>query len=169
MAGRTFYIRKTETGEQTGGVTIAAMQIDMDAPTVDMENDNIYFCDEEGKLIAMARDRSLDKIYVDGEEVEVTDDGNGGKLFELPVGKKKQSESLKLIDQAGNEKTLNVITAPAWMKDGIIGEGEFYLETGTPYKTPSEGTCYLEADGCEYMWGIVFWAKNEGDHTFHVH
>ena len=169
MAGRTFYIRKKDTGEQTGGITISALQIDADAPTVDMENDNIYFCDEEGKLLAMARDKNLDKIFVDGKEVEVMDDGNGGKLFELPVGKKKQSVSVKVVDQAGNEKTLNVITAPAWMKDGIVGEGEYYLETGTAYKTPAEGTCYLEADGCEYMWGIVFYAKNEGDHTFHMH
>jgi hypothetical protein len=169
MAGTPFYIRKKDTGEQTAGVTLAAMQIDVDAPTVDMENDNIYFCDEEGKLLAMAKDKNLDKIYVDGEEVEITDNGNGGKIFELPVGKRKQSVSVKVVDKAGNEKSLTVITAPAWMKDGIIGEGEFYLETGTPYKTPSEGTCYLEADGCDYLWGIVFYARSEGDHTFHLH
>lgn len=167
MAGRTFYIRSTNTGEQTAGITIAAMQIDTDAPTIEMEENNVYFCDEEGKLLGMANDKNLDKVYVNGVEVEVTD-GDGVKTFDLPVDRKKQSVNVKVVDKAGNEKSMVVITAPAWMKSGVVGEGEFYLEPKNRYGTPSDGTCTLEGDASTYMPGVKFFTKKEGFHTFHV-
>jgi hypothetical protein len=169
MAGNTFYIRKTDTGEQTAGVTIAAMQIDVDAPTIEMEENNVYFCDEEGQLLGMANDKNLDKVYVDGVEVEVKDDGNGNKVFELPVDRMKKSVTVKVVDQAGNEKSMVVITAPAWMKSGVVGEGEFYLELQEQYGTPSGGPCSLEGDASTYMPGMKFFAKRKGFHTFHLH
>ena len=168
MTGTTFYIRKTETGEQTAGVTIAAMQIDTDAPTIEMEENNVYFCDEEGKLLAVANDKNLDKVYVNGVEVPLTDDGNGTKTFDLPVDKKKQSVNVKVVDKAGNEKSMVVITAPAWMKSGVVGDGEYYLEPKNAYGTPKEGSCTLDGDDSTYMPGIKFYAKKEGFHTFHV-
>ena len=168
MAGTPFYIRKTQTGEQTAGITLASMRIDVEKPQLDMEENQIYYSDEEGLLIAMAKDKNFNKVYIDGREVEVRDDGNGYKIFELPVGKKKIPVRIKVVDLAGNEIDMSVVTAPEWLKTGVIREGDLYLETATAYKTPEGKAVWMNNyDSTKYMGGITFYAKEEKDYTFH--
>ena len=170
-AGATFFIRKADTGEQTAGIRIATLRIDAQVPQIhDMEAGGIYFADQKGLLKGTASDKNLDKVLVDGKETETKADGNGNVTFDLPSGRRKQKVEVTVLDKAGNETKMTVITAPAWMKSGVIGEGEYFLEgDGTAYKTP-EGSSVWTADGDDtnYMPGITFYA-NEGDYTFHSH
>ena len=170
-AGGVFYVRKAETGEQTDGIKIATLRIDAQVPQIHgMEGGGLYFADENGAVIGTASDKNLDKVLVDGKEVEVKADGKGNVTFDLPTGKRKQKVEITVLDKAGNETKMSVTTAPAWMQAGIIGEGEYFLEgDGTGYKTPT-GTSVWTADGdaTTYMPGITFYA-NEGDYNFHKH
>ncbi len=168
MAGTPFYIRKTQTGEQTAGITLASMRIDAEKPQLEMEENQIYYSDEEGLLIAMAKDKNFNKVYIDGREVDVRDDGNGYKIFDLPVGKKKIPVRIKVVDLAGNEIDMSVVTAPEWLKTGVIREGDLYLETATAYKTPEGKAVWMNNyESTKYMGGITFYAKEEKDYTFH--
>ena len=168
-AGGTIYIRKSSTGEQTGGVLISNLMIDATAPVInDLEKGSIYYADEEGKLLAYVTDKNIDKVVVDGKDVTVVA-ADGTNAFELPIGKKKQLVQITVSDKAGNKTTIDIITAPTWMKDGIVGEGEYYLEVGTGYKTSADGSMTLDGDSTVYSPNITFYAKREGDHTFHKH
>ena len=134
-----------------------------------MENGGIYFVDDTGALKATASDKNLKKVLVDGTEVKTVSDGNGNVTFDLPYGKRKQTVKISVYDDAGNEASMNVTTAPAWMKDGIIVEGDLYLEGGTLYKTPEGSSTWTAGgDSTTYMGGISFYSK-EGDYTFTKH
>ena len=168
--GSTFFIRKKDTGEQTAGIQISSLKIDTQAPQIKgMENGGIYFVDDTGALKATASDKNLKKVLVDGTEVKTVSDGNGNVTFDLPYGKRKQTVKISVYDDAGNETSMNVTTAPAWMKDGIIVEGDLYLEGGTLYKTPEGSSTWTAGgDSTTYMGGISFYSK-EGDYTFTKH
>ena len=168
MSGTSFFIRKTDTGEQTGAITVSSLKIDTQSPEfLDMEEDGLYFSDEDGHLFAFAKDKNFKKAYVDGREVSASTDKNGNIKFELPVGKKRESIRVRIVDEAGNEKNITVITAPGWMKTGVVGEGEYYLEPGYEYKLPDSGSSWsVSGRPTNFMPGITFFAKNEGDHTF---
>ncbi len=169
-AGASFYIKKTATGEQSAAIQIATLRIDALKPQIhDMETGGTYFTDKNGVLKGTASDKNLDKVLVDGNTVKTENDGNGNVTFDLPSGKRKQKVEVTVVDKAGNEARIEVITAPEWMKDGIIREGDLFLEADTEYKTP-EGSENWTKDGDDttYMPGISFYA-DEGDVTFHKH
>ena len=169
-AGASFYIRKTATGEQSAAIQIAALRIDALKPQIhDMETGGTYFTDKKGVLKGTASDKNLDKVLVDGNTVKTESDGNGNVTFDLPSGKRKQKVEVTVVDKAGNESKIEVITAPEWMKDGIIREGDLFLEADTEYKTPEGSETWTkDGDDTTYMPGISFYA-DEGDVTFHKH
>ncbi|MCR5848195.1 MAG: hypothetical protein K6G75_08780 [Lachnospiraceae bacterium] len=165
--GGKLYIRKKSTGEMTDGITIGNMLIDKDAPSIkDMEKGGIYFADETGILKGIASDKNIYKIFVDDNEVDFSIE-NGNYVFDLPIGKKKQRVTVKVVDVAGNETMIEIITAPKWLKEGIISEGEFYLELGEEYKTPEGSSWSVDDEKTEYKGGIVFYTRVEGDKYFH--
>ena len=169
-AGASFYIRKTATGEQSAAIQIAALRIDALKPQIhDMETGGTYFTDKKGVLKGTASDKNLDKVLVDGNTVKTESDGNGNVTFDLPSGKRKQKVEVTVVDKAGNESKIEIITAPEWMKDGIIHEGDLFLEADTEYKTPTGNETWTkDGDDTTYMPGISFYA-DEGDVTFHKH
>lgn len=169
-AGASFYIKKTATGEQSAAIQIATLRIDALKPQIhDMETGGTYFTDKNGVLKGTASDKNLDKVLVDGNTVKTESDGNGNVTFDLPSGKRKQKVEVTVIDKAGNESKIEVITAPEWMKDGIIREGDLFLEADTEYKTPEGSETWTkDGDDTTYMPGISFYA-DEGDVTFHKH
>lgn len=169
-AGASFYIKKTATGEQSAAIQIATLRIDALKPQIhDMETGGTYFTDKNGVLKGTASDKNLDKVLVDGNTVKTENDGNGNVTFDLPSGKRKQKVEVTVVDKAGNEAQIEVITAPEWMKDGIIREGDLFLEADTEYKTPEGSETWTkDGDDTTYMPGISFYA-DEGDVTFHKH
>ena len=169
-AGSSFFIRKESTGEQSAAIQITTLKIDAVKPQIhDMESGGIYFTDEKGVLKGTASDKNLDKVLVDGNEVKTVSDGQGHVTFDLPSGKRKQNVKITVVDKAGNESAMEVITAPEWMKTGIIREGDLFLEGDTEFKTPvGDATWTKDGDDTTYMPGISFFA-DEGDATFHKH
>ena len=167
-AGAVFFIRKADTGEQSAAIQIAALRIDDVKPQIqDMEEGGIYFTDEKGVLKGSANDKNLDKVLIDGTAVQTESDGKGNVTFDLPSGKKKQKVKVSVVDKAGNETNMEIITAPEWMRSRVIKEGDLYLEGDTEYYTPEgDETWTKDNDPTSYMGGISFYT-NEGDVTFH--
>ena len=77
-----------------------------------------------------------------------------------------KNKSIKAVDEAGNETKVSLIIGPSWLKDGSIGEGEFYLETGEEYHMPSDSNWRMSGDDTVYMGGNDFYANKEGQVTF---
>ena len=165
--GGNIFVRKISTGEQTAAVRIADLRIDTEAPVVvGMETGKIYYADEDGLISGLAKDKHISEITVDGKKVELKTDSEGRNIFELPNGKRKQKVKIVITDEAGNETVMEVITAPGWMRDGVIREGDLFLEEGDLYKTPEGSTWSADGDATTYQGGIEFYAP-EGDYTFH--
>ena len=59
-----------------------------------------------------------------------------------------------------------MILGPAWLKDGIVGEGTYYLETGEEYYFPSGSDWSKSGDNTVYIGGSSFYANTEGEVTF---
>ena len=131
-----------------------------------METGKIYYADEDGLISGLAKDKHISEITVDGKKVELKTDSEGRNIFELPNGKRKQKVKVVITDEAGNETVMEVITAPGWMRDGVIREGDLFLEEGDLYKTPEGSTWSADGDATTYQGGIEFYAP-EGDYTFH--
>ncbi|MCR4815519.1 MAG: MBG domain-containing protein [Lachnospiraceae bacterium] len=167
-AGSSFFIRNAATGEQSAAIQIAALRIDVLKPQIhDMEEGGTYFTDEKGVLKGSASDKNLDQVRVDGNIIKTETDGNGNVTFDLPSGKRKQKVKVTVVDKAGNEVSMDIITAPEWMKTGVIREGDLFLEADTEYKTPTGSSTWTkEGDDTTYMPGISFYSE-EGDATFH--
>ena len=88
--------------------------------------------------------------------------------FDLPSGKKRQKVTVTVKDQAGNETTTEIVTAPAWMRTGSIMEGELYLEDDYEYNFPSGTTWTADGQATTFMGGNTFYAE-EGTYNFHKH
>jgi len=168
MAGKTFFVRKKDTGEQSAGIKLMSLKIDTDSPElVDMEENGIYYGNDSNQLLGTAKDKNLYKVYVDGREVTTSTDENGNVIFELPLGKKREPVSVRIVDEAGNEKKISLTTAPGWMRTGEVGEGEYYLELGYAYKMPKNGSgLYVAGRPTRFMPGVTFFAKKEGSTEF---
>ncbi|MBP5530031.1 MAG: hypothetical protein J6X80_08280 [Lachnospiraceae bacterium] len=160
------YVRDASTYEQTDVITIAGFKIDTKSPKVeDMESGEVYFADESGNVTCVVSDENLSHVVIDGNKVKLNDLGNGRKSFTVPAGAKKETVSFTAYDLAGNKTDFSLITAPSWKKDGVIKEGEIYLESGEKFTIP-EGKWTVEGDSTVYFGGSVFYAAKEGLYTF---
>ena len=170
-AGSIFFVRKTSTGEQSAAIRIMELKIDTESPQVlDVKDGSVIYVEKNKKATLSATDKKkVEKVLVDGNEVKFTKNADGSVSFDLPSGKKRLKVQVVVVDEAGNEIKMSVATAPIWMKDGVIEEGELYLENDTQYKTPNgNNTWTAGGDPTLYMGGISFYAK-EGDYTFKRH
>lgn len=160
------YIRDASTYEQTDVITINGFKIDSQSPKVeDMTSGEVYFGDETGNLSIIVSDENLSHVVINGNKVDLTDLGDGRKSFKISVGAKKETVSFTAFDLAGNKTDFEVICAPSWKKDGVIKEGEIYLEAGEKFTIP-EGKWVVDGDNTVYVGGSVFYAAKEGLYTF---
>ncbi len=160
------YIRNESTFEETDVITIGGFKIDSKSPKVeDMESGEVYFADESGNVICIVSDENLSHVVIGENKVKLTDLGDGRKSFAIPAGAKKEAVSFTAYDLAGNKTEFNVITAPSWKRNGVISEGELFLEAGERFTIP-EGKWVVDGDSTVYMGGSVFYASKEGMYAF---
>ncbi|MBP5495327.1 MAG: hypothetical protein J6X97_09530 [Lachnospiraceae bacterium] len=160
------YIRDAGTYEQTDVITIGGFKIDTKAPVVeDMESGKVYFADESGNVTCVVSDDNLSYVVIGETKVTLTDLGNGRKSFTVPAGAKKETVSFTAYDLAGNKTDFSLTTAPSWKRDGVISEGEIYLEAGEKFTIP-EGEWTVDGDDTVYYGGTIFYASKEGMYTF---
>ena len=130
-----------------------------------MESGEVYFADESGNVICIVSDENLSHVVIGENKVKLTDLGDGRKSFAIPAGAKKEAVSFTAYDLAGNKTEFKVITAPSWKRNGVISEGELFLEAGERFTIP-EGKWVVDGDSTVYMGGSVFYASKEGMYTF---
>lgn len=158
------YLRKTATGEQTDMISIANLRVDAKMPEVKdlKDGEEIYADTVEFKF----EEANLKEVSIDGKEAEVVQNEDGSYSVAMETGMRRLTHVLSVKDEAGNETKISLITGPAWLKDGIIGEGNYYLETGMEYHTPEGSQWSMEGDATVYAGGIDFYANKEGEFNF---
>ena len=160
------YLRDASTYEQTDVIVINGFKIDKQSPEVeDMTSGEIYFADESGNVTCIVSDENLSHVVINGNKVKLTDLGNGRKSFTVPAGAKKETVSFTAYDLAGNKTDFSLTTAPSWKRNGVISEGEIYLEAGEKFTIP-EGKWVVDGDDTVYYGGTIFYASKEGMYTF---
>lgn len=158
------YLRKITTGEMTDVISIANLRVDADAPTfTEMQDGEEYY---EDSVTVDFTDRHFKTVTVNGEVMEVVTDENGEYSFAVETGMRRMSYVIVLKDEAGNETKVSMIFGPAWLKDGIVGEGDYYLETGEEYHFPIGSGWVKSGDNTVYAGGSSFYANSEGGVTF---
>ena len=160
------YLRDASTYEQTDVITIGGFKIDTKAPVLEeVEDGEIYFADDDGNVTCVVSDENLSYVVLGDKKVTLTDLGNGSKSFEIPVGARKETVSFTAYDLAGNKAEFSVIVAPSWKRNGVINEGEIYLEAGEKFTIP-EGKWKIDGDETIYYGGTVFYVTKEGLYNF---
>ena len=160
------YLRDASTYEQTDVIVINGFKIDKKSPQVeDMTSGEVYFADESGNVTCIVSDENLSHVVIGDNKVQLTDLGNGRKSFTVPAGAKKETVSFTAYDLAGNKTDFSLTTAPSWKRNGVISEGEIYLEAGEKFTIP-EGKWVVDGDDTVYYGGTVFYASKEGMYTF---
>ena len=160
------YLRDASTYEQTDVIVINGFKIDKKSPQVeDMTSGEVYFADESGNVTCIVSDENLSHVVIGDNKVQLTDLGNGRKSFTVPTGAKKETVSFTAYDLAGNKTDFSLTTAPSWKRNGVISEGEIYLEAGEKFTIP-EGKWTVDGDETVYYGGTVFYASKEGMYTF---
>ena len=160
------YLRDASTYEQTDVIVINGFKIDKKSPQVeDMTSGEVYFADESGNVTCIVSDENLSHVVIGDNKVQLTDLGNGRKSFTVPAGAKKETVSFTAYDLAGNKTDFSLTTAPSWKRNGVISEGEIYLEAGEKFTIP-EGKWVVDGDDTVYYGGTIFYASKEGMYTF---
>lgn len=158
------YLRKITTGEMTDVISIANLRVDADAPAfTEMQDGEEYY---EDLVTIDFTDQHFKTVTVNGEVMEVVADENGEYSFAVETGMRRMSYVIVLKDEAGNETKVSLIFGPAWLKDGIVGEGDYYLETGEEYHFPTGSSWVKSGDTTVYAGGSSFYANSEGEVTF---
>lgn len=158
------YLRKIATGEMTDVITIVNLRVDADAPEfIKMQDGEEYY---EDSVTVDFTDHHFKTVTVNGEVMEVVTDENGEYSFAVETGMRRMSYVIILKDEAGNETKVSLIFGPAWLKDGVVGEGDYYLETGEEYHFPDGSNWVKTGDNTVYAGGSSFYANSEGEVTF---
>ncbi len=151
------YFRDKKTGALSDKVDMPTFKIDQDAPalTEKLEDKSVIYEDTKELTI---KDDYLDKVYVNGESVQVTD---GKAKITLDSKGGRTEYEIKAVDQAGNEITYTIVVAAEWTESGIIPVGQTVkLETGTAY-TLEEGEWKVSGDDTVYNGGMEFYVAEE--------
>lgn len=162
--GLNLYLRKAATGEMTDVISIANIRIDKEAPILsNVDAKEVYYADS---LEVCFEEKYFDTVTVNGETVTAEKSADGKYSFSLEAGIKRLACDIVITDKAGNETKVTVTIAPAWLEDGIVGEGEYYLETGEAYSFPQNSQWQKAGDATVYAPGVSFYAEKEGSVTF---
>ena len=160
-----FYLRKIATGEMTDAIVIANIRIDTKAPELqDLQDGKEYYSD----IVKIDfTESNLKIVTVDDKIVDITSDEDGNYSFMIETGMRRMTHVVILQDEAGNETKVSLIVGPAWLKDGIVGEGNYYLEAGEEYHLPAGSDWSKSGDNTVYVGGSAFYANKEGEVTFY--
>lgn len=159
QSGTVFYLRNA-SGERTGALRLETIKIKKQTPKLSLENGKTYYGDSQKLVI---QDDYLSQVYVNGVLQNLD-----GTEFVLQLGSNngKKKYEITAVDVAGNNKTILVTVAAAWMKTGIIPEGVLVnLETGNGYKL-GNGNWKVAGDSTSYSGGTEFYVKKDGSYTF---
>lgn len=155
------FLRKTETGEMTDGFTITGVKVDPLAPKVNnITSGERYFADEYEVKVT---EENIVGVSIDGIETEYTEE-DGQVTFIVSADKKTVTKEISIEDIAGNITKCQIIISPEWMKDGIIGNGTYYLE-GDEYTFAQGNEWTVSGDATVYAPGTKFYATVEGEYT----
>lgn len=158
------YLRKMSTGEQTDVITLSDIRIDSKAPVFsDLLPDEEYYVDE--MQFSFVEDY-YQSVTINGEEAELLSGEGNIHTVAFAAAIKRMTYNILLTDEAGNQTEITVTVGPAWLKDGIVGEGEYYLETQEEYHFPKEGEWQKAGDNTIYAGGADFYSTIEGTADF---
>lgn len=160
LSSKTIYVMDVSTGAKTEGVALSAINIDMNTPSIDAENNKTYYADS---LAVSITDTNLASVLVNGEYVELN--GNSAVLELKSEGGVEEYE-IVVTDRAGNVKTMKVTVAAEWTKTGKIPSGTpVKLQAGENY-TLGDGSWTVSGDSTTYAGGSTFYVGSEGKFTF---
>lgn len=166
VTGGSIYIRDAVSYGQSARIPIGSYSIDTTAPyVVNMNDGEIYFGDENGNVACVVNDENISYVEINGQKVTLTDLDKSSKSFDIVVGAKKETITFSVYDMAGNRTDFSVIVAPSWKRNGVINEGEIYLEAGEKFTIP-EGKWKIDGDETIYYGGTVFYVTKEGLYNF---
>ncbi len=161
--GMTVYIMDENTGAKTNGIAISAVNIDMDAPEVDANNDSTYYGDS---LAVAVWDNNLASITLNGKAVEVE---GTRTILELKSDGGIEEYIVVVTDTAGHTKNMTITIAAEWTKTGEIPNGTHVkLEAGKLY-TLGTGIWSLEGDNTSYSGDTTFCVGKDGKYIFNKH
>ncbi len=160
ISSRTIYIMDVKTGAKTDGIAMAVVNIDRETPMVDAEAGKTYYADS---LAVSISDANLMNVQLNGEEVEIS---GTATILDLKSNGGVEEYEIKVIDRAGNVKTIKLTVAAEWTKSGRIPSGSpVKLEAGKGY-TLGDGSWTVNGDSTTYAGGASFYVGGEGQYTF---
>lgn len=147
-------------GEKTAAIHVGAFRIDMKSPVVGANDKAVFY---EDKVDITIRDENLSRVLVNGDKVKFT--GTYAKVT-LEANKGKKEYRITASDLAGNRKTVNIIVAASWMKDGVIPSGlSVRLMRGNAYML-GNGQWQVNGDTTTYAGSQKFYVGSEGEYVF---
>ncbi|MBR3598378.1 MAG: hypothetical protein IKL53_00715, partial [Lachnospiraceae bacterium] len=156
----TVYFMEKSTGAKTSGLSIAAIDIDVDAPQVDAKSDNTYYGDS---LAVAISDNNLASVTLNGENIEI--DG-ARTVLELKSNGGVEEYTVVVTDNAGHTRNIVITVAAEWTKTGEIPNGtQVRLEAGTSYSLGS-GTWTVNGDATSYSGNTTFYVSGESQFIF---
>ncbi|MCR5215303.1 MAG: hypothetical protein K6E10_12890 [Eubacterium sp.] len=165
------YLRRNSDGARTSSIIVGdGIKIDTDIPSIGPS-----VLDQNSKKISLNGavyadivnfsiiDDHLDKVTIDGEEIEVKD--NEAKIS-LDADGGENTFAIKAIDEAGNEYSTTINLLASWMKDNIIpANKKVRLKSGKYYKLDS-GSWTVSGDTTVYVGGGNVYVNGDGEYTF---
>ena len=157
------YLMNKETGEQTAGMLLESLYVDLVAPSVGAVNDTVYYGD---KLEIALTDDNLTRVVVNGKEIAANELITQNNILTLLSEGGVTEYTIEVWDVAGNMTTTTISVASEWTKQGVIPAGvAVKLQANTPYSF-GEGEWNVEGDNTSYSGNITFYVEEEEKLTF---
>ncbi|MBO5387032.1 MAG: hypothetical protein J6A59_02665 [Lachnospiraceae bacterium] len=157
------YLMNKETGEQTAGMLLESLYVDLVAPSVGAVNDTVYYGD---KLEIALTDDNLTRVVVNGKEIAANELITQNNILTLLSEGGVTEYTIEVWDVAGNMTTTTISVASEWTKQGVIPAGvSVKLQANTPYSF-GEGEWNVEGDNTSYSGNITFYVEEEEKLTF---
>ena len=157
------YLMNKETGEQTAGMLLESLYVDLVAPSVGAVNNTVYYGD---KLEIALTDDNLTRVVVNGKEIAANELITQNNILTLESEGGVTEYTIKVWDVAGNMTTTTISVASEWTKQGVIPAGvAVKLQANTPYSF-GEGEWNVEGDNTSYSGNITFYVEEEEKLTF---
>lgn len=157
------YLMNKETGEQTAGMLLESLYVDLVAPSVGAVNNTVYYGD---KLEIALTDDNLTRVVVNGKEIAANELITQNNILTLLSEGGVTEYTIEVWDVAGNMTTTTIRVASEWTKQGVIPTGvAVKLQANTPYSF-GEGEWNVEGDNTSYSGNITFYVEEEEKLTF---
>ncbi len=140
---RSFYLKKSDTGEITDAVSISDYKIDNRKPQVsDVEEGEEYYSDDFSFDVS---DDNLAKVTLNGEEINFI--GKTCKIYIDPDGDTLEYV-LVCTDKAGHTETKTFVVSALWLKNKtVVPNKNLKLKANVKYKLPTGNWKVKRPDG----------------------